>query len=404
MEAVRTERQRRFVEIAAEHAENFKSRVAQHDRDNTFPHENVAAMKASGYTNMTAPEELGGGGADVLDVVLAQERLGRGDLPTAISINMHLFAVGWISDLWRLGNQKDARLRSFLETVIRGSLVVAGGVSDPRVNSAIGFGGLNDTTRRAEKVDGGYKINGVSRFNTLSACADMLFETARYEDPEKGPTIFGFYLPANTPGVKIQNNWDTLSIRASSSNDIIWENVFVPEDAVRRRPIRTWDGSLKVFSAWMPTLDACYVGLAQAARDWAINWTREKTQIPFDRPMSHYPGNQFIAAEIEIGLRAARAMLMQTSLGLTELSTRAETPMMDVIACHQFVMETAVSVVDKAMRLVGGGGLFRSNPLEQMYRDVRAAIIHQPFAGHDGLAWLGKLAFGIDHDIMPRWV
>jgi alkylation response protein AidB-like acyl-CoA dehydrogenase len=404
MEAVRTERQRRFVEIAVEHAEDFKSRVAQHDRDNTFPHENVAAMKASGYTNMTAPEELGGGGADVLDVVLAQERLGRGDLPTAISINMHLFAIGWVADLWRLGNHKDAGLRSFLESVVRGHLVVAGGLSDPKVNSAIGFGGLNDTSRRAEKVDGGYLVNGLSKFNTLSACADLLFETARYEDPKNGPTILGFYIPATTPGIKIQNNWDTLGIRASSSNDIVWENVFVPQDGVQRRPIRKWERSHRVFSAWMPTLDACYLGLAQAARDWAIDWTREKTQIPFDRPMSHYPGNQFLAAEMEVALKAARAMLLQTSNSVTELSERAESPMIDIIACHHFVMESAVAVVDKAMRLVGGGGLFRSSPLEQMYRDVRAAIIHQPFAGHDGLGWLGKLVFGIPHDVMPRWV
>src|SRR5215467_8434070 len=94
-----TERQQHFLQLAAAHAEDFKTRVTQHDRENTFPFENVAAMKASGYTNMTAPEELGGGGANVLDLVLAQECLGRGDLPTAISINMHLFAIGWISDL-----------------------------------------------------------------------------------------------------------------------------------------------------------------------------------------------------------------------------------------------------------------------------------------------------------------
>ena len=105
-----------------------------------------------------------------------------------------------------------------------------------------------------------------------------------------------------------------------------------------------------------------------------------------------------------IGVRAARAMLIQTASSLTDLKTRTEPPMMDIIACHQFVMETAVSVVDKAMRLVGGAALFRAGPLEQMYRDVRAAIVHQPFAGHDGLGWLGKLAFGIPHDVMPRWV
>jgi alkylation response protein AidB-like acyl-CoA dehydrogenase len=120
--------------------------------------------------------------------------------------------------------------------------------------------------------------------------------------------------------------------------------------------------------------------------------------------MSYYPGNQFLAAEMEIGLRAARATLVQTATSLSDLTIRANPPVMDLIACHHFVMETAVSVVDKAMRLVGGAALFRSGPLEQMYRDVRAAIIHQPFAGYDGLGMLGKLAFGIPPDALPRWV
>src|ERR1700733_5747595 len=116
LENTRAERQQKFIQMAAVHAEDFKTRVTEDDRNNTFPFENVKAMKASGYTNLTAPEELGGGGGDVLDLVLAQERLGRGDLPTAISINMHLYAIGWMSDLWRLGNKKDGGLQSFIES------------------------------------------------------------------------------------------------------------------------------------------------------------------------------------------------------------------------------------------------------------------------------------------------
>ena len=76
-----TERQQHFIKLAAAHADDFKTRVAQHDRENSFPFENVAAMKASGYTNMTVPEELGGGGVSVLDFTLAQERLAQGDGP-----------------------------------------------------------------------------------------------------------------------------------------------------------------------------------------------------------------------------------------------------------------------------------------------------------------------------------
>ncbi|HJU12492.1 MAG TPA: acyl-CoA dehydrogenase family protein [Candidatus Binataceae bacterium] len=404
MDTNRAERQRRFIEMAAAHAADFNTRVAQHDRDNSFPFENVERMKASGYTAIMVPAELGGGGGDILDLVLAQERLARGDLPTAITINMHHFGVGWLADLWRFNDCKDGTVRSLLKAVADDRIIIGGGVSDPRMHSAVGFGGLSDTTRRAEKVEGGYLINGVGKFSTLCACADFLFETAHYEDPERGPSILGFYLPKNTPGIKVQNNWDSLSIRASSSHDILWDNVFVPVERARPRPVRTWDTTLKIFSSWVPSMNACYLGVAQAAHDWAINWARERIQAPFDRPMSHYPGNQFIAAQMEIGLRAARAMLLQTAGSLIDLAVRTEPPMMDIIACHQFVMETAIHVVDEAMRLVGGAALSRSAPLEQMFRDVRAAIIHQPFAGHDGLGWLGKLAFGIPHDAMPRWV
>lgn len=400
----RAERQQKFLAIAAAHAEDFKQRVAQHDRENSFPHENVAAMKASGYTNMTAPAELGGGGADVLDLVLAQERLARGDLPTAISTNMHLFALGWLADIWRADGRKPGFLQSFLESVVRGRLILGAGLSDPKINSMLGFGGAINTSRRAEKVARGFLVNGLGRFSTMCAAADFLFETARYEDPQVGPTLLSFYLPANTPGIKIQNNWDTMSIRASSSHDIVWENVFVPDESANRRPVGRWDQTMKIFCRWNPSLEACYLGLAQSARDWAINWTAQRRQEPFDRPMSHYPQNQFLAAEIEIGLRAARALLLQTAATIAETTPSEEPPMMDIIACHHFVMETAVSVVDKVMRMVGGAALFKSNPLEQMYRDVRAGIVHQPFQGYDALAWLGKLAFGIDHNTLPRWV
>src|SRR3989442_15303101 len=104
MELTGTERHQHFIELAAAHAEDFRTRVAQHDRENTFPFENVEAMKASGYTAMTVPEELGGGGANVLDLVLAQEQLARGDGPTTVAINMHLYGAAMFADLWRLGD------------------------------------------------------------------------------------------------------------------------------------------------------------------------------------------------------------------------------------------------------------------------------------------------------------
>jgi alkylation response protein AidB-like acyl-CoA dehydrogenase len=400
MEMTTSERQQHFIKLAAIHADDFKTRVGQHDRENSFPQENIEALKASRYLNMTLPAELGGGGANLMDFVLAQERLAHGDGPTAVAINMHIFNVAVRADLWRLGDEKQ---RPFLEACARDSLILCSGTSDPRMNTVIGFAGLNDTTRRAEKAPGGYRINGRAGFGTLCVCADFFEETAHYDDPAKGPLCLFFTAPAKTPGIKIQNNWDTMSIRASSSHDLVWEDVFIPEETITARPARTWDTYNSVFVSWfMPSVAACYLGIAQAARDHAIAWARERTQVPFDRPVSHYPGNQFLAAEMEIGLRAARAMLLQTAGALSEPALRSNPSLMDVLACQHFVTETAVSVVDKAMRISGGAGIVRSNPLEQMYRDVRAGIIH-PVAGYDSLGLLGKLAFGIAPDTMPRW-
>ena len=93
MELDAIERQRHFLHLASVHADDFKSRVTQHDRENSFPFENVDAMKASGYTNMTVPSELGGGGVSVLDFALAQERLAQGDGPTAVAVNMQRWTL-----------------------------------------------------------------------------------------------------------------------------------------------------------------------------------------------------------------------------------------------------------------------------------------------------------------------
>src|SRR5215207_590465 len=102
MQTKRTERQQRFINMAAIHADDFSTRVAQHDQESSFPYENVDAMKASGYTALSVPEELGGGGATPLDIALTQEHLAYGDLPMAIAVNMHYIAVALIADLWWL--------------------------------------------------------------------------------------------------------------------------------------------------------------------------------------------------------------------------------------------------------------------------------------------------------------
>jgi len=104
----------------------------------------------------------------------------------------------------------------------------------------------------------------------MSACADYLLTTARYNDPEKGPQCLLCFLPTNTKGVQIQNNWDTMSIRSSCSNDVVWDNVFISKEAAVPRPVQTWDALSNITSSWwVASGPACYIGLAQAAHAFA---------------------------------------------------------------------------------------------------------------------------------------
>ena len=404
-----TERRQRCLDMAAAHADDFRTRVAAHDQDSTFPHENVEAMKASGYTALIVPEEVGGIGATPLDIAVAQERLAYGDLPMAIAVNMHHIVVGIVADLWRLnqrgeGPRVDAT-ESLLKATLDDKVVFAGPVSDPKMNSSVGFAGINDTTRRLTKTDGGYRLNGRSGFGTMSACADYILTTAHYDAADGDPQCMLCFFPTNSEGVEIQDNWDTLSIRSSLSNDVVWNDVFVPDDnAVPRRAL-DWDEIANITSSWwVAGGPACYIGLAQAARDYAVDWVAGRTQQPFDQPMTRYPGNQLLAGEMEIGLRSARAMLHQAVASHDDVAVRSGEDLVNLVSCFQFVMETCFQIVDKAMRMVGGAALFKKNPMEQMYRDARAAVIHQPFAGMEGKALLGRRIFGLPVYTSPRSV
>ena len=396
-----TASQKPWVELAAQHADDFAGRAAQHDRENSFPVENFDAMRASGYTNMPIPAELGGGGASLLDICLAQERLARGDGPTALAVNMHLGFLWVLGERWRASGASGHPL---LEQVAQERLIMFGAVSDPAVDSLKGATGFGYTTVQATRVDGGFCINGRKIFGTNSPVGDLFGSTAIYHDPVEGDVNLLFIIPKDTPGLVCQHDWDTLGMRASASHSWVFQDLFVADEAVIRRKPWEWDEYVRDIWAWNGgTFCTIYLGIARAARDFAVEYTKTRTRIPFHHPESYYPGNQFLAAQMDIGLKAAWAFQTEIAARLTDPCTRDEQAYVDSLAMQHFCMHTAVDVVNKAIDMVGGSALARRLPLERYYRDVRSGPIH-PIGGYDALEVIGKHAFGIPRDSEPRWV
>ena len=129
MEQCLTPRQREIVELAGRLADEFAERAAEHDRDGSFPFENYERMREEGYLGLTVPEELGGMGAGLYDLILAQERLAAGDGSTALAVNMHVSPIGQLASLWRASG--DGRLADVLSRAADGRLVYASMSAEP---------------------------------------------------------------------------------------------------------------------------------------------------------------------------------------------------------------------------------------------------------------------------------
>jgi alkylation response protein AidB-like acyl-CoA dehydrogenase len=173
---------------------------------------------------------------------------------------------------------------------------------------------------------------------------------------------------------------------------------------VIRRKAWEWDEYVRGIWAWHGgTFASIYLGIARAARDFAVEYTKTRTRLPFHKPESHYPSSQFLAAQMDIGLKAAWAFQTEIAGRLADPQTRDEQTYIDALAMQHFCMHTAVDVVNKAIDMMGGSALAKRLPMERYYRDVRSGPMH-PISGYDALEVIGKHAFGIPRDSDPRWV
>ncbi len=394
MEQHHTEREQRFIGLAAELAEEFAVRAARHDEEASFPYENYARLKESGYTTLTIPQELGGMGATLLERIKAQERLAMGDGATALAINMHFNTLGLLIDLYY--RFKASAVEAKLRKIARERLICGGSGSEP--DNAIYSLRPRTTARR---VEGGFIVNGRKIFGTQSVVMDYFFAQALWEDGPKGPTVLTFFIePAKTPGLAFKDDWDVMGMRATASRSSELKDAFVPDDDVAAqyrvgRMVRV----TKIFAKAPFSIGAPYIGIAAAARNFVVDFMRDRPRFPLKHPMSHLPSVYNKVGEMDMLIEGARAAMWKAAAEV-DLDD-GEAWSRKAVAARMIAIENSVRVVDLAMRAVGGASYFKRLPLERMFRDVRAGIYH-PFDSDETLELLGKTAFGIPWLAEPK--
>jgi len=371
------------------------SRAAGYDRDNRFFAEDFEELRAAGYLKMTVPTELGGHGMSLAEVCREQRRLAYRAPATALATNMHLYWTGVAADLRRMG---DASLEWMLREAAAGEVFAAGH----------GEAG-NDlplflSTAKAEKTDGGYKFWGHKTFGSLTPVWTRLGLHAMHAEAAGGPKIIHAFLPRDAKGYSIKETWDTLGMRATRSDDTLLDGAFVPDKYVARVvPAGTADLFVLAIFGWAePTFASIYLGLAERARDIAAAGVKKRTSLALTRSMAYHPEVQRCFSEMQLALEGTSAQVERVAY---EWSTGkdhgAQWPMKLVAAKHNAV-EAAKKVVDLAMAVSGGGGMFKSNELERLYRDARCGGFHpaNTILAHE---IVGKTVLGIDLGEQPRW-
>lgn len=361
---IRTEKQQRWINRLKELEDKFKSKSADIDENSIFPKENVEDLLKLGYASLTLPESYGGKGFSVYDMVLSQEILASFDANTALSVGWSLGVVGELYEkkLWT-----QERLDFFATEVLNGALINRS-VSEAQTGSPT-RGGRPGTT--AIKKGGSWVLNGRKIFTTASPVLSYFLTSAWIEEEER----IGFFLiPRDTEGLSIEETWDVVSMRGTSSNDLVLSNVTVHKSNLVELPEFASGGKI---NGWLLHIPATYLGIAQAARDYAVHFANTHSPNSLNGSIAQLPNVQQLLGEIDLELTKARLVIYGVASSYDNESTK-ELLTNEVSVAKHIVTNSAITIVDKAMRLVGAKSLQRTNPLQRYYRDVRAGLHNPP--------------------------
>ena len=363
----------RVVDIAHRVAADFATRAARHDDDDSFVAENYALLKETGLVAAAVPTELGGGGADFAELCGMLRIISRACGSTGLAFSMHTHQVA--IPAWRWRHQKVAAVEGLLRRVAAERIILlSSGGSDWIAGSG-----------KAEKVEGGYRITARKVFTSGAEAGDLLMTGAVCEQ-DGNKTVVHFAAPMKAEAVTVLDTWRTLGMRGTGSNDVSIDGLFVPDTGISfSRKAGEWHPVFQIIATMaLPLIYSAYIGVAESARDIAIDMARKKEPTA---PLVD------LAGRLDTSLRAAQ-MAHRHMIEAVEANKPSEESVNEVMIGRNLVAHHAIGAVELAMELAGGAGFYRSNGLERRFRDIQGARFHPLQAGPQA-RYAGSMALGL---------
>ena len=370
----RSEPKRDLVSIARELGAQFAKGAADADASDRFVADNYAALKQAGLVEAGVPAVFGGGGAHVRELAAMLRELARHCSSTALAFSMHTHQVA--IPAWRWHNQKVAAVEPLLKRVANDRIILlSSGGSD-----WIGGSGW------ARKVEGGYSVTARKVFTSGAEAGDVLMTTAIVKGEGQPDMVIHFPVSMKSEKVKVLDTWRTLGMRGTGSNDVLIEDLFVPDASVAvTRKAGEWHPLFQVIATIaFPLIFSAYLGVAESARSIAIDLAKRK-QIS-----QHALA---LAGRMDTALRTAQ-LAHGWMLDVVERNAPSAETVNEVMIGRRLVAENAIHAVELAMELAGGAGFYRDNGLERRFRDIQGARYHPLQAGPQA-EYAGAMALGV---------
>ena len=308
------------------------------------------------------PEEYEGLGGGCLDLCLVVEELSRVCSSVAIS-----YAATALGSFPLLEYGTEAQKQKYLPDIADGKKLTAFALTEPTAGSDAG---AIKTT--AERVEGGYIINGTKQFITNGGEAEIYTVIALTDKARGARGASALFVEKDTPGFSFGKKEKKLGIRASSTRELIFRNCLVPEENLIGKEGLGFIMTLRVFDWTRPGIAAQAVGLAQGALEAAVDYARQRIQ--FGHPIISQPVVQNMLADMAIELEAARALTYAVA---RTIDSGAKHFTEESAMAKVFASDMAMKVTTDAVQIFGGAGYMRDYPIEKMMRDAKIIQIYE---------------------------
>ncbi|MBM3327261.1 MAG: acyl-CoA dehydrogenase [Calditrichaeota bacterium] len=358
-----TEQQQELRKLARRIAlEKVKPVAAKYDRDGTFPWDMVAEFSQAGFFGVYIPEEWGGAGGGVLDLVIVTEELSR--ICGGIALAVAATALGTFPIL--LSGNADQK-RRYLPDLVAGNKLAGFGLTEP--NAGSDAGAIQTTAvRKGDK----YILNGTKHFITNGSVA-KIYTVIASTDPEKGTRgASAFIIEDGFPGFSYGKIEDKLGIRASKTSELVMQDCEAP---VENRLGREGEGfivAMRTLDRSRPGVAAQALGIAQGAFDLAADYATKRVQ--FGKSISSFQAIQFMLADMAAQIEASRALIYALA---KMIDSGKEKVAKESAMCKIIASDTAMRVTTDAVQIFGGYGYMHDYPIEKFMRDAKITQIYE---------------------------